>query len=222
MKSLIRQLWLNKLRVKAPNVKFGLLSRIGDNASFEGNNRVGKFSFINGKIGRCSYIGDNVIIMGGDIGSFTSISSNVNVINGRHPMKEPFVSTSPVFYSINNQVGYSYVGKQLFEEFTYADTVRKIPVIIGNDCWIGFGVSIVEGVTIGNGAVVLANATVTKDVPPYAIVGGVPAKVLDYRYDENTIKKLLEMQWWNRDENWVIQHAELFNDISGLLEKQTV
>lgn len=216
MKSLFRQLWLNKLRVKAPNVKFGFLSRIGDNASFEGCNRVGKFSFINGEMGWNSYVGDNVVLMGG-VGRFTSISSNVNVINGRHPMREPFVSTSPVFYAVRNPVGCSYAEKQQFEEFTYADPVRKIPVIIGNDCWIGFGVSIVEGVTIGDGAVVLANATVTKDVPPYAIVGGVPAKVIGYRYEESVISQLLNICWWNQSDKWIAERKNLFVDIDAFL-----
>lgn len=220
MKSLIRQLYINKYRIKASNVKFRLLSRIGDDSTFEGNNRVGKYSFFSGNMGLYSYIGDNVMLMGVTIGRYTSISSNVRIINGRHPIKAPFVSSSPVFYSIRTPLGCSFVQKQLFEEYAYVDKENRIQVIIGNDCWIGYGVSIIGGVTIGDGAVVLANATVTKDVPPYAIVGGIPAKVLGYRYDENTISHLNKMQWWGKDEDWIANRRDRFNDIRVFLESE--
>ena len=71
------------------------------------------------------------------------------------------------------------------------------PVQIGNDVWIGARATILDGVKIGDGAVIAAGAVVTKDVPSYAIVGGVPAKVIKYRFDENRIKELLVEQWWN-------------------------
>ena len=74
-----------------------------------------------------------------------------------------------------------------------------------------------EGVTIGDGAVVAAGAIVTKDVPPYAIVGGVPAKVIKYRFDEETIKKLLELKWWEKDQAWIKGHADDFDDVEKLL-----
>ena len=73
------------------------------------------------------------------------------------------------------------------------------PVKIGNDVWIGRGAFIKGGVTIGDGAVIAAHAVVTKDVPPYAIVCGVPAKIIKYRFDCETIKELLDLKWWNYD-----------------------
>jgi acetyltransferase-like isoleucine patch superfamily enzyme len=73
------------------------------------------------------------------------------------------------------------------------------PVIIGNDVWIGAGCFIKGGVTIGDGAVIAAHAVITKDVPAYAIVGGVPARVIKYRFDEAMIAELLELKWWNYD-----------------------
>lgn len=215
---LLKQLMLNKWRSKSPNVKFGLFSRMGSGSFFEGNNSVGKFSFVKGNMGKYSYVGDNVAIIDGCIGRYTSVSSNVHVINGRHPLKAPFVSTSPVFYSKQSPVGYSFASEQMFEEYSYADKERKLCVVIGNDCWVGYGVSIIEGVTIGDGAVVLANATVTKDVPPYSIVGGVPAKVIGYRYDEETVGKLLEFKWWNQKESWIKEHAFDFSNIDTFLK----
>ena len=105
-----------------------------------------------------------------------------------------------------------------FDEYVYADSANKHPVVIGNDCWIGARVSIVEGVTISEGGVVLAGAVVTKDVPPYAIVGGVPAKVIGYRYSEDVIKKLLKIQWWNNNEQWLKDNALLFSNIDSFLK----
>lgn len=88
------------------------------------------------------------------------------------------------------------------------------PINIGNDCWIGQNVFLVGGITIGDGAIVLANATVTKDVPPYAIVGGVPAKIIRYRYNEQTIEFFLSKKWWNKPIEWLEKHSECLCDIT--------
>lgn len=82
--------------------------------------------------------------------------------------------------------------------------------------WIGSRVLIVGGVTIGDGAVVLTGAVVTKDVPPYAIVGGVPAKIIRYRYDEETVKFMLRIKWWNMPEKWLKENWRLLNDMDKL------
>ena len=79
-------------------------------------------------------------------------------------------------------------------------------VIIGNDVWIGLNVTILSGITIGDGAVIAANTTVTKDVPPYSIVGGNPGKVIRYRFDTPVIKKLLDMKWWNWSDEKINKH----------------
>ena len=105
---------------------------------------------------------------------------------------------------------------KVFEEFSYADEDKKFQVIIGNDCWINANVTIISGVTIGDGAVVLAGAVVTKNVPPYSIVGGVPAKILKYRYSEEDIKFLLKTQWWNKEDFWLKQNSFLLTNIEKL------
>ena len=86
-------------------------------------------------------------------------------------------------------MGFTYVDKTVFNETRFAKDQYK--VVIGNDVWIGSYTRIMEGVTIGDGAVVAAGAIVTRDVPPYAIVGGIPAKIIKYRFDTETIQKLI-------------------------------
>ena len=97
-----------------------------------------------------------------------------------------------------------------------ADEKEHSAVVIGNDCWINSYVTIISGVTIGDGAVVLAGAVVTRNVPPYAIVAGVPAKVIKYRYEKQDCDWLLQTQWWNKDEEWLRENWKAFNDIEKL------
>lgn len=85
--------------------------------------------------------------------------------------------------------------------------------------WIGANVLAIAGIKIGDGAIVAAGSVVTKDVPPYAIVGGVPAKIIRYRFTDEQIKDLLNMQWWNKGEAWIRSHAEYFDDVQRLIEK---
>lgn len=138
-------------------------------------NKVGRFTYCD----KTTFIGDRDT----EIGSFTSIAAHVFIGPGEHPLDN--LSTSPYFYA---KPGF----KDLIEPVYYVK-----PCIIGNDVWIGDMVFIKGGIKIGDGAVVAAGAVVTKDVPPYAIVGGVPAKIIKYRFDEQTIKDLLALKWWD-------------------------
>ena len=191
------------------NVKFSAGVNIGGfSSSFEGNNRIGKNSFFRGELGFGSYIGANSYI-DARIGKYCSVASEVKTVTGSHPAKD-FVSTHPAFFSTKKQAGFHYVTEDLFKE--------ENQIKIGNDVWIGQGVMILSGVTIGDGAIIAAGAVVTKDVKPYSIVGGVPAKEIRKRFSEEEIKFLLELKWWDKPEKWIKENAEKFKDIKKLMK----
>ncbi len=181
---------------------------------FEGMNRVGSHTYFYGEMGLGSYIGNRCNISA-YIGRFTSIGNNVSQIIETHPFKEPFVTTSPMFFSLKKQTGYTFAKKKKVEEYMFYDKEREIAVRIGNDCWLGNDVCLIGGVQIGDGAVVLSRAIVTKDVPPYAIVGGIPAKVIGYRYNENTIELLQRVKWWEKSIEWMREYWELLCDMDA-------
>ena len=142
------------------------------------------------EFGAYTYFGDDCLIGSCKIGRFCSIAPGVKIALGEHPLHH--ISTHPVFFGSKN--GFKFpdgVGtpRQLGEK-------KHSPVVIGNDVWIGANVVICRGVTIGNGAVIAAGAVVTRDVEPYSIVGGLPAKHLKYRFDQITIDALMGSEWW--------------------------
>lgn len=198
-----------QLKRKFPFLKCNISVHIDPSSTFEGANSIGENSFLKGEMGYGSYIGSNCYI-DGNIGRFTSIANDVKCNLGIHPYKYPYVSTSPLFFSLLKQSGETFAETQMFEEITS-------PIKIGNDCWICQDVFIVGGVTINDGAVVLAGAVVVKDVPPYAIVGGIPAKIIGYRYEPEIIKELLNFKWWNMPINWLRTHYKLFSDMNRFL-----
>ena len=204
----------NRLKIRK-----GVDIRLG--TTFEGMNQLHSHVVFGGHLGFGTYIGEHSSLCG-KIGRFTSIAPYVRCNNGVHPYTFPYATTSPTFFSLNrnkSQNGGTFADSQRFEEFVYADREKKYPVIIGNDCWIGEGAFLVGGIVIGDGAVVLAHAVVTKDVPPYAIVGGVPAKTVKYRYDKATIDFLLRIKWWNKEINWLKENSALLCDIEKLKKK---
>ena len=204
---------IKKVYLKMKNPQKHLVIKKGANvsvhSSFEGYNTIGTNTFFDGSMGYGSYIGDNSRVSA-KIGRYCSIASSVETTLGTHPTKA-WVSTHPSFFSLNNPSGLYYSETQRFEEKT-AQTG------IGNDVWIGCRAVILGGVKIGDGAIVAAGAVVTKDVPDYAIVGGVPAKVIRYRFSQEEIKKLLKIKWWDFSHDRIKSISEHFDDISEFLK----
>lgn len=199
-------------------VRFWYSTHMSPRCKFEGLNLVGAHAHFYGYMGLGSYLG-HYSRLNANIGRFSSIAHYVKCINATHPLKEPFATTCPLFYSMDkskNPDRITFAKRQMFDEHRFYDKETQIDVVIGNDCWVGPYVTFIGGVKVSDGAVVLAYAVVTKDVPPYAIVGGVPAKIIGYRYDEETIDFLLEKKWWNNNRSWFEENWELFCDVNQL------
>lgn len=215
MKKVLKNLFL-KLKNRGKKVKISSKTNVTVDSVFEGNNFIGSCSSFKGIMGLGSYIGNDSHISA-KIGRYCSISDNVKTVNGFHPSKD-FVSTHPAFYSTKSCVGLSYTTHNSFEELKFAHKDKKLAVDIGNDVWIGYGATILAGVRIGDGAIIASGAVVTKDVPAYAIVGGVPAKIIRYRFEEDEIVRLLELKWWEKDKEWLKSHIDDMDNIKKLLE----
>lgn len=181
------------------NCAFGELCSIGDDSTvescvFENNVVINRRSYINDSfVGKYTYMGINTTMNWTKIGRFCSLARNVDIGGFDHDYHK--VTTMPMF-RFAQTVGGGVLKNQVQHE-EYCE--------IGNDVWIAAGAIILHKVKIGDGAVVGAGAVVTKDVPPYAIVAGVPAKVIGYRCSEENIKKLLEIRWWDMSDDALVE-----------------
>ena len=151
-------------------------------------------------IGSFTYVAGNSQVICASIGRYCSIADDVIIGPGNHTLTN--LSTSPIFTEVKNGLGIRWTNDTKVEPFKH--------VTIGNDVWIGSRAIIKGGVNICDGAVIGAGAVVVKDVPPYAIVGGVPAKVIRYRFSPEVIEKLLELQWWNLQDETLKEHISFF------------
>ena len=143
--------------------------------------RIGRYSYV----AREAYLGDVAI------GSFASIGPRTLLGCGEHPVD--LASTAPLFYSMRRQCGISFASRDYVSE-------RK-PITIGHDVWLGAHVFVRDGVTIDDGAIVAAGAVVVADVQAYAIVGGVPAKLIRFRFPADVVQRLRELRWWDWEES---------------------
>ena len=162
------------------------------------------------EIGDYTYVEAGTHLMRVSVGKFCSVAPRAFIGLGSHPSRD-FVSTHPAFSVSMPEAGYDFVeadARQAYE-----------PTRVGNDVWVGVAALIRDGLSIGDGAVIGAGAVVTKDVPPYAVVAGVPARVLRYRFDEEQIGFLLGFRWWDRSEPWLRKNAAKFRDITRFVRE---
>ncbi len=198
------------LKLKLNGFKASVFSYAAKDCSFSDYNYLYPFTRLaNTSLGRFSYINSSSVVENCTIGSFTSVGPNVRIGGfGRHSTE--WISTHPSFFSIRGQVSLFFSDKNYFEEY--------LPVTIGNDVWIGEGSMILDGVSVGDGAILAAGCVVTKDVRPYEIVGGVPARNIRFRFSQDEIDTLRRSEWWNRDIDFFRKNAGLFRsrNVNGL------
>lgn len=166
-------------------------------------------SILNSSIGKYSYCGYDCEINHAIIGNYCSLANDVIIGGEEHPMN--WLSTSPVFQNVKHSGP-----RKRFAKHTLPNSKCTF---IGSDVWVGNRAIIKQGVKIGHGAIIGAGAVVTKNVPPYAIVGGVPANIIKFRFDQDTIDFLLISEWWNWSDEKIQHYAYLFADPKKLIDE---
>lgn len=213
LKDIINICKLNFINRKK-NITLSLGSKVRD-CNLESNiNVLGETELNSCKVGRGTYIGDGGRFNHVQIGRFCSIAKNVQVVVGNHPTKD-FISTHPMFYLSGNnviqQMGLESLSATIYNEISYAKDSNYV-ACIGNDVWIGQNVIIINGVTIGNGAIIASGAVVTRDVAPYSIVAGVPAKLIRKRFEEDIINDIESSRWWDKDISSIMKNINSFQN----------
>ncbi|MCE4089469.1 CatB-related O-acetyltransferase [Priestia megaterium] len=192
------------------NDKISILTFIDKNCLISTNSAITRFCKLRKvQLGDYSYIGVNSNISNCEIGRYCSIGPSVKIGLGKHPID--LLSTSPIFYNPKNILNISLTEELQYQE--YENTIIK------NDVWIGANAIILDGIKIGNGAIIAAGAVVTKDVPDYAIVAGVPAKVIKLRFSEDIVQELLRTQWWKREPEEFKKDIKYFDNIQKILKR---
>ncbi len=194
---------------------------LGKGTVIEGRNYIGnRTELSNVSVGYSSYIGPDSRVSNTRIGRYSCIAGLETAI-GSHPVKGENISIHPAFYSTKKQYGYTYATEDSYEEVRYTDKEKGYNITIGSDVWIGRDVMITDGVKIGDGAVIGARSLVLSDIEPYAIYTGIPAKKKGSRFDKETVSKLIELRWWDKDEAWIKEHAASFKN-PGEFFKETI
>jgi acetyltransferase-like isoleucine patch superfamily enzyme len=166
-----------------------------------------RYSFYNVKIGFGTYVSSNAKISNTNIGKFCSLGPNILCGWGIHPTNG--ISTNPAFYSTAKQNGFTYSKTNKIEE-------RK-NIFIGNDVYIGANVTILDGIVINDGAIIGAGAVVSKNIPAYAIAVGNPIQIIKYRYNDEIIKELIDLKWWDQNDEVYNKVEEYFFDIDKFI-----
>jgi acetyltransferase-like isoleucine patch superfamily enzyme len=202
-------------RIRYRNVIFEYGAKASLGSVFGGYNKLSHHAYLRGELGFASYIGAHSVVIG-KIGMYCSIAENVVFLTKTHPVRE-MVSTHPCFYSLKKQCGFTYAKEQMFNEEPKLEG-SKYSIEVGNDVYIGYGVTVIGPCRIGDGAVIAAGAIVTGDIPEYAIVGGIPAKIIQFRFADDVINYLKAFKWWNKPTEWIGRHAGAFTSIERMME----
>jgi acetyltransferase-like isoleucine patch superfamily enzyme len=203
--------WRNALatmrwRIKGDGVTIDGGVRLDSHTSLEKAVAIGRNSSLFGvQVGRHSYFGEGVLAINAAIGSFCSIAPRVIIGGGTHPTRD-WVSTSPLFYSPRAQGDFA----------TAPDFDENPETQIGHDVWMGYGAIVLPGVKVGTGAIVAAGAVVSRDVPPYDIVAGVPARTTRSRFTREEVAWLLATEWWAWDEATLRELRPHFSSVQRL------
>lgn len=199
----------SRLRSRGLRVEFGAGARIDSYTDFAGSASLNAGAALFGcLVGRWTYFGNHSLAIYSDIGAFCSIAPHVIIGGGRHPTGG-YVTTSPLFYSAHNNPWGSFPGA--------LDRDSELPkTVIGSDVWIGYSAVVLPGVRVGDGAVIGAGAVVTRDVEPYGIVAGVPAKHLRSRFDRADVEWLLANKWWEWPDEQLKRLRPQFSSIASL------
>ncbi|MCW3083813.1 MAG: maa [Bacteroidetes bacterium] len=202
--------WRLESKYRGKHLKLEYMVEITKNSTFGNYNTIYKYARLqNVEFTDFATVGRNAQLQNVKMGKFSGIGPFSYIGLAAHPA-EKFVSPHPLFYStLGQSSGLVIVEKDLFNEYE--------PTYIGSDVWVGNGVSVIQGITIGNGAIVAAGAVVTKDVAPYSVVGGVPAKLIRYRFTPEQIDFLQEFKWWDKDLDWIKANKDLFLDIEKFI-----
>ena len=179
-------------------VKVGKYVRIRKGCELGADVEIGDYSYISGPR---SYV------EAAQIGKYCSIARQVVIGVSDHNYK--WVSTHPFLV----ESAYNIIRKDICQQ-------QKLRPIIGNDVWIGINCIIARGVKVGDGAVIAAGSIVTKDVAPYSIVGGIPARHIKYRFEEHICQYLIDIKWWDWDEKKIIENIDMFYNIERFITKE--
>lgn len=193
-------IFLKMIGLRRDKVFLSIRCSFNLSTKFGGSNSVrAKSEVYNSFIGFGTYIGKYCELNDTRIGKFCSIADNVKLLNNNHPIYD-FISTHPAFHRgghpLMKKIGLSFNNTSLYPERKFVSN-SDYCLSIGNDVWIGEGVRFLPGIKIGNGAVVACCSVVTKDIPPYAVVAGIPAKIIKFRFKDEEIKYLESLCWWN-------------------------
>lgn len=179
------------------NVRISLRTDLKNSYFGEYSNIVKNVQVANSKIGKRTSIGRFTKVRDSDIGEYCSISWDTTIGAVAHPF--------------DRLTSHAFTYRRQFGVVKDDSNLKSKRTTIGNDVWIGCNCVIISGVSIGNGAIVGAGAVVTSDVPPFAIVGGVPAKVIRYRFDKETVSMIEKIKWWDWSDSQIKDNIELFS-----------